>query len=76
MWLVEAGDLTEGNNIFLVFAFFFCEAGLGVGFLPNPRSNMINMIDNVLYNQEKGNRTIDGLQSRRTDQVGTTAAQL
>ena len=23
MWLVEAGDLTEGNNIFLVFAFFF-----------------------------------------------------
>ena len=68
MWLVEAGDLTEGNNIFLVFAlfylfFFFCEAGLGVGFLPNPRSNMINMIDNVLYNQVKGNRTIDGLQS-------------
>lgn len=66
MWLVEAGDLTEGSNVFLVFAFFFfffCEAGLGVGFLPNPRSNMINMIDNVLYNQEKGNRTIDGLQS-------------
>lgn len=64
MWLVEAGDLTEGNNVFLVFAFFFfCEAGLGVGFLPNPRSNMINIIDNVLYNQEKGNRTIDGLQS-------------
>ena len=63
MWLVEAGDLTEGNNVFLVFAFFFCEAGLGFGFLPNPRSNMINMIDNVLYNQEKGNRTIDGLQS-------------
>lgn len=63
MWLAEAGDLTEGNNVFLVFAFFFCEAGLGVGFLPNPRSNMINMIDNVLYNQEKGNRTIDGLQS-------------
>ena len=62
MWLVEAGDLTEGINVFLVFA-FFCEAGLGVGFLPNPRSNMINMIDNVLYNQEKGNRTIDGLQS-------------
>lgn len=47
----------------LFFFFFFCEAGLGVGFLPNPRSNMINMIDNVLYNQEKGNRTIDGLQS-------------
>lgn len=23
MWLVEAGDLTEGNNVFLVFAFFF-----------------------------------------------------
>lgn len=70
MWLVEAGDLTEGNNIFLVlsllyfiYLFFFCEAGLGVGFLPNPRSNMINMIDNVLYNQVKGNRTIDGLQS-------------
>ena len=48
---------------FLSLLFFFCEAGLGVGFLPNPRSNMINMIDNVLYNQVKGNRTIDGLQS-------------
>lgn len=48
---------------FLSLLFFFCEAGLGFGFLPNPRSNMINMIDNVLYNQEKGNRTIDGLQS-------------
>lgn len=43
MWLVEAGDLTEGNNIFLVlsllyfiYLFFFLRGWLGRWFPAKP----------------------------------------